>query len=187
MQTIHGPNGKVVNVTKTGRLETYAVTVSLEHDTNKRNGEAYSWYFTDDADANDDCIFYLKNNDDRDLVLEGMNLYVTSDAEVYIKLGGVGTTNSSATAVVGCNMNAGSGNVADVTALHDGDIQAGATFSSSTECLRYKYTDGTSYDTHDINYPMDIIIPKNSVFSIWCGTAGVVIQCTIFGFFDDSE
>lgn len=185
MPTINGPNGTGATVNDENRLETSCVTETAEHHTNREEGEAYTWYFSDDADVGDDCIFYLKNTDDKELILEGIDLYVTSDEEVYLKVGGTGTTASGATTVVGTNLNAGSGNVADCIALHHGDIESGATFAGGVECNRYKYTEGTTYDTHHVNFPMDIVIPKNQVFSLWCATAGVVVNGTLYGFFHD--
>ncbi len=184
MPTLNGPDGEPTVVTPKGKARTYSVTESEEHHTNESDGLCFTWQFSEDADANDDCIFYLRNTDDRGLMLEGIDLYVTSDAEVYIELGGSGTT-ATGTAITGTNMNAGSGNVADVTCIHDGDVEAGGTFSGSTECNRYKYTEGTTYDTHHINFPMDIVIPKNQVFTLWCSAAGVVIVATLYGYFHD--
>ena len=187
MPTINGPNGTVVNVDDENRLSTYSTSVSMEHHVNKDEGLAFSWYFSTTATAADDCIFYLKNNDGKDLVLEGMDLYVTTDAVVYAKLGGSGTYATATTAVVGANLNAGSGNVADVTAGKHTDIEgAGSTFSGGTEVGRWTYTDGTSYDTHHINFPMDLIVPKNQIFTFWAYTQTVVINGTVYGWFHAS-
>ena len=182
MGTINDKNGTPMVVTPGGKARVYAVIESEEHHANESDGLAFTWQFSEDADANDDCIFYLKNTDSLPLMLEGIDLYVTSDAEVYLKVGGSGTT-AAGTDVVGANLNPGSGNVADVTCIKDGDVEAGGTFSGATECKRYKYTEGTTYDTHHINFPMDIILPKNQVFTVWCDTAAVVIMATLYGYF----
>jgi len=183
MPTVNDANGTPVIVTPGGKARTYTITESEEHHANESDGLAFTWQFSDDADANDDCIFYIKNTDSLELMLEGIDLYVTSDAEVYLKVGGTGTT-AAGTAVTGTNLNPGkSGNDADVTAIHDGDIEAGGSFTGAIECNRYKYTEGTTYDTHHINFPMDIVITKNQVFSIWCSAAGVVIIATLYGYF----
>ncbi len=184
MPTINSSSGTPVEVTGEHQLETYAITISEEHHTNKHEGIAYTWQFSDDPDAADDCIFYLKNNDDLDLVLEGIDLFITADCAVYLKVGGAGTT-AAGTTIVAANLNAGSGNMADVTCLHDGDIEAGGSFTGAIECNRYVYESGTLVDTHHINFSMDIIIPKNQVFSLWVDTIAIVITGTLYGYFHD--
>ena len=182
MPTINDPNGTPASVTDERMVRTLAVSESLEGHTNRAHGAAYTWQFIDDPDAADDCIFYLKNNDTLPLILEGIDLFITDDCDVYLKLGGTGTT-AAGTAITGANMNAGSGLAADVTCIHDGDIEAGGTFAGAVECNRYVYESGTLVDTHHMNFPMDIVIPKNQVFSIWVDTIAVVIKGTLYGFF----
>ena len=182
MPTINDANGTSATVDSENRLKVRSIQTSLEHHVNKDEGEAYTWQFSDDPDAGDDCIFYIKNNDDRDLVLDGIDLFITTDTDVYLKVGGAGTT-ATGTAIVGTNLNAGSGNVADVTCIHDGDVESGGTFTGAVECNRFVYQSGTLVDTHHINFVMDIIIPKNQAFSIWVGTAGVVVTGTLYGYF----
>ena len=184
MPTINDPDGRPAQVTDENRLKVDCVTKTQESHANQEEGGAYTWQFSDDPDAADDCIFYIKNNDDMDLVLEGIDLYITADCEVYLKVGGAGTT-AAGTPVVGTNLNPGSGNIADVTCIHDGDVEAGGTFAGSIECNRYKYTAGADVDTHHINFPMDIIIPKNQVFSLWVDTIAVVITGTLYGYFHE--
>ena len=188
MPTINDANGTPASVCDENRLQVEAVTVSEEHHANIHDGTAYSWYFTNDPDAADDCIFYLKNNADQDLILEGMDLFVTDDTDVYLKLGGSGDPCTAGTTVTGANLNAGSGNVANVTAEHDGDIEgAGSTFSGGTEVARYVYQSGTLVNTHHINFPCDLIIPKNQIFTLWLDTISIVIQCTVWGYFQHND
>ena len=180
MPTVNDPDGRAAKVDDENRLRVRSIQTSLEHHVNKDEELAFTWQFSDDPDAADDCIFYLKNNDDKDLVLEGMDLFITADTDVYIKLGGTGV--AAGTAVVGTCLNAGSGNVANVTCVHDGDVESG-TFVGGTECNRYVYQSGTLVDTHHINFPMDIIIPKNQVFGIWVSIIAIVVTGTVYGYF----
>ena len=182
MPTINDPNGTPAQVDSENRLRVRSVQTSLEHHVNKDEGNAYTWQFSDDPDAADDCIFYIKNNDDKDLVLEGIDLFITLDTDVYFKVGGSGTT-AAGSAITGTNLNPGSGHVADVTCIHDGDVEAGGSFTGATECMRYVYQAGTLVDTHHINFVMDIIIPKNQVFTIWVSTIAIVITGTLYGYF----
>ena len=184
MPTVNDPNGDPQTVNEEGQASTLSIAHTAGHHVNEAHGEAYTWQFSEDPDAADDCIFYLKNKDDKNLVLEGVDLFITADTDVYLKIGGTGTT-AAGTAITGTNVNAGSGNAADVTCLHDGDIEAGGTFTGAIECNRYVYQSGTLVDTHHINFPQDIIIPKNQVFSIWISIIAVVVTGTLYGYFDD--
>ena len=180
MPTVNDPNGQPQAVDDEGRAHTFCITVSEEHHSNKNHESAYTWQFSDDPDAADDCIFYLKNNDDRLLVLEGMDIQTSAACGVYIKKGGTGTT-AAGTTITGTNMNAGSGNTADVTSLHDGDIEAGGSFSGAVETNRWTYA--AAKDTHNLNFPLDIIIPKNQVFTLWVDTIAIVVAGTVYGYF----
>ncbi len=184
MPTLNDANGTPVTVDDENMVKTLSVIESLEGHSNRNHGSAYTWQFIDDPDAADDCIFYLKNTDDLPLILEGIDLFVTLDCDVYLKVGGSGTT-ATGTAITGTNMNAGSGNAADVTCIHDGDIESGGTFSGAVECCRFVYEADTIVDTHHVNFPMDIVIPKNQVFSLWVDTIAIVIKGTLYGFFHE--
>ena len=181
---ITGPNAMPADVTDERMLRALCVSESLEGHTTRGHGQSFTWQFSNDPAAADDCIFYLKNNDDLPLILGGIDLYITDDCEVYLKLGGTGTT-AAGTVVTGANMNAGSGLAADVTCLHAEDVEAGGSFTGAVECNRFKYTTGTTVDTHNVNFPMDIVIPKNQVFSLWVNTISIVITGTLYGFFHE--
>jgi len=173
-------SGKSAGVSDNNELLTHAVSVSEEHSANMDKGKAFSWVFSEDPDANDDCIFYLKNNDDENLVLEGMEIYVSAAAEVYVEIGNEGTT-TSGTTVSGKNLNAGSGNSAEVTAIKDGDIQSGATLATGDEVKRFIFSAETT--SKHYNFVADLIIPPQQTFTVWCDTAGVVVKATLVGYF----
>jgi len=173
-------SGKSVGVSDNNELLTHGVSVSEEHSANMDKGKTFSWIFSEDPDADDDCIFYIKNNDDENLVLEGMEIYVSAAAEVYIEIGNEGTT-TSGTTVSGKNLNAGSGNSPKVTALKDGDIQSGATLATGDEVKRFIFTAETT--SKHYNFVADLIIPPQQTFTIWCDTAAVVVKATLVGYF----
>ena len=85
MPVINNPDGTFVDVDKEHRLLAASIMDTKEHHTNIHEGEAYSWQFSDDPDAADDCIFYIKNNDDKSLILEGIDLFITTDCAVYLR------------------------------------------------------------------------------------------------------
>ena len=103
--------GKSAGVTEDNKLEVEAVTSSKEHYTNHHDGTAFNITFNQSPTAADDCIAFVQNTADDDMVLEGVTIGVkncTADDSIYFKLGDEGTRNS-ATDVTPVNINAGSG------------------------------------------------------------------------------
>ena len=182
MPTVNDPSGTPQHVSKENMAKTLAVSESLEGHTNRYHKQAYTWQFSNDPDVGDDCIFYIKNNDEVPLILEGLTLFITAACEVYIKIRGSGTT-AVGTPVTGVCVNGGGNDDSDVTCLHDGDVESGGTFSGGVEFDRFKYSAAT--DSYEVNFPMDVTLPKNAVFSLWVDTAGVVVTGTLYGFFHE--
>jgi len=181
MPTLNDPDGPAARVSE-GMLKSLCVSESLEGHTNRHHQQAYTWQFSNDPAANDDCIFYIKNNDELPLILEGLNLFITGACEVYVKIRGAGTT-AAGTVVTGVCVNGGGADDSDVTCLHAEDVEAGGTFAGAVEFDRFKYA--AAVDSYDLNFPMDVTLPKNAVFSLWVDTAGVVITGTLYGFFHE--
>ncbi len=182
MPTTNDPDGTAQWVNAEHMALTQCVIESLEGHTNRHHKKSYTWQFSNDPDANDDCIFYIKNNDELPLILEGLNLFITAACEVYLKIRGAGTT-AAGTVVTGVSVNGGGADDSDVTCLHDGDVEAGGTFAGAVEFERLKYS--AAKDSYDFNFPMDVVIPKNAVFTLWVDTAGVVVTGTLYGFFHE--
>ena len=165
-------NGYSAGVNSENQLLTSAITQSIEHHVNTSEGEAYSLPIQVSADAADDCVFYLKNNNDKPITIEGLTFAVhtaTANDSVYFKLGDSGTRDA-ATDVVPVNLNTGSGNKAT------GDFETGVhlndgTLDGGTEFERLLIT-GTEKDSGNFNFPQDVIVPKNGVFTIYIGGSG---------------
>jgi len=164
--------GRSAGVTKENQLDVLAITRSMEHQSNQEHGEAYAIPFSVSATAADDCIFYLKNTNDTDMVIEGVTIAahtVTANDSVYFKLGDNGTRDS-ATDIVPTNLNSGSGNKASGTFEYGVDLTAG-TLDGGTEFERVLIT-GTTKDSSNFNFSQDVIVPKNGVFTIYIGGSG---------------
>jgi len=172
--------GKSVGVSDNNELLTHGVSVSEEHSANMDKGKAFSWIFSEDADANDDCIFYIKNTSEENLVVEGVELYVSGATEVYVEIGNEGTT-TTGTTVSGKNLNAGSGNSPKVTAIKDGDVQSGGTLATGDEVKRFIFAAETT--SKHYNFVADLIIPPQQTITIWSNTAAIVVKGTIVGYF----
>ena len=157
-------------------LHVHAVTTTAERHVNEEHGEAYHCLIDQSPTAGDDCIFYMENSDDKDMIIEGVWLSSTAACEIYFQLGDVGTRNA-ATDVVPANCNAGSGNAADGTFEYGADLDGGAaTLAGGYEIERYVFRAANNSD--HFNFEQDIIMPKNQTITMWCSAAAAVVNAT---------
>jgi hypothetical protein len=167
----HG-TGATVKVVGGDKLYVKAVTSTREHEVNHDDGQAYHIPFSQSPSAADDCIFYMKNTAEGDMVIEGIGIGVvdcTADDSIYFKVGGSGTRND-ATALIPANVNEGSGNSAEGTFEKGVDLDGvSATFAGATEMDRVVFAGITDVTSFHFNFPQDVIIQKNRVFTIWVG------------------
>jgi len=159
------------------RLETYSIEQSIEHHINHLHGRGYHIIFQQAPTAGDDCIFYMQNSSEIDLVLEEISLYVSGACEITLQFGNIGTRNA-ANDVTPVNTNAGSGNTADGIFEQGADLDGGAaTLTAGTVVAFYKFS-AESTTNQIFNFSQDLIIPKNQTLTIWCN-AVQTIYCTI--------
>ena len=184
MSTINSPNGQAANVTPEGQLETKAITHSAEHYSNHVVKQAYQVPFAVNPAGADDCIFYLINNDEHDLFVEGFSYASSAAEEIYVEIANTGTAVLAAgTAQTPANCNAGSGNQADAvcwsgTADEAVDITG---LTNGREIERLWIIAAADKKFH--NFEMDVIIPKNKIFSIWCVGGDTNIRGTVDFYF----
>ena len=163
---------RTAGVDDENRLKTLAITRSMEHASNQKHGTAYNVVFSQKPKAADDCIFYMKNTDDTDMVLEGLTIGVTdagANESIYFKLGDSGTRDS-ATDIVPSNLNSGSGNKADGDFEKGEDLTAG-TLDGGTEFERIVLAAAAATDkvSSTFNFNQDVVLKKNGVFTIYIG------------------
>jgi len=167
----HG-SGNKARVVEGNKLYTKAVTVSVEHETNHDEGLAFSVPFSQSPTAADDCIFYMINSADEDLIVEGVTCGVincTADDTLYFKLGDAGTRNA-ASDLTPVNNNAGSGNAAQGTWEQGADLDGGAaTLTGGTEFDRLVMAGVTDKTSSHYNFEQDIILTKNNTMTAWVG------------------
>jgi len=169
-------NGKSVAINSKNRMLTDTVTSTSAHDANHNDGRAYNVLFSQSPTAADDCIFYMKNTSETDLVLEGVTLgFINAsavDAEVYMKMGDSGTRNGG-TEVTPVNLNSGSGLLAEVTAEQGADLDGGsATLAGGIEIERWVFANVQDKSSGYLNFNQDIILKKNGTITIWASDAG---------------
>lgn len=177
-------SGYKAKVGTDNRLKTIALTRSVEHQANHADGQGYNVLFAGTPAGAGDCFFYMKNNSDTDIVIEGVTHMVASAESIYYNISDTGTLGGTSDATVPANLNAGSGNVADVTCeTVIGDAAVDITgLSGGTKVQQYWLT--TTQSTY-INLDQDIIIPKNKTFTMWAVTGGVVVRGTVVFHFHD--
>lgn len=166
---ITGPDGMHVDV-KDNRLLITAITKPMRA-LAAELGNAYTAICASDPSATDADFFYLKNLDDRDLRIFKIKAWLDDGAtgdvhELSIKLGCTGNP-TAGTTVTPVNVNAGSGNAADVTCEHkDGDMAL--TGGSVVDILRlFKAAATNSLMSEKIfDYESELILPKNTALLI---------------------
>ena len=169
-----GSTGYTAAVDDRNRLQTRAVTESIEHVANHDDGRAYSCTFSQSPTAAGDCIFYMVNSSDDDMIVDGFQLSVTNctaDEALYVKIGGSGTRNSG-TAITPVALNGGSGISADGTFEQGADLDGGsATLTGGSEVYRYVMAGITDVSAKSINFEQEIILPKNKALTLWVATS----------------
>ena len=168
MKIEDGGSNQTAKVNDEGRLAVCSVSRSIESHTNSDHGEAYNAIFAVNPDGANDCIFYIKNNDDKDLRIEGVWWQTSAAEEIYYKLGDSGTAvKTNGADITPANLNAGSGNVADVTCYSntaDGAVDITGISGGTTIQKLWLTSTASVY----FNAEQDIIVPKNQVFTIYC-------------------
>ena len=180
-------NGFAAKVDSNNRLHVDAVSKSTEHYANHNKGVAYNAIFAVNPDGAGDCIFYLKNQDDKDLVIEGVWWQTSAAEEVYYKLNDIGTAvKTNGADITPANLNAGSGGVADVLCysnVADGAVDITGLSAGITIQTLYLTSATSGY----FNAEQDIIVPKNKTFSIYCVGGDTLLRGTVVFNFGESD
>ena len=156
-----------------------AINVPVEHHVNQDHGEFYSIVLDQAPAAGDDCILYLMNDDDKDLLLSSVAIFASGAVEVYMKISDSGTRNGAG-ALTPVNRNAGSGNEADCTCEQGADLDGGAaTLGGGTEIDRIAVE--ANKQTLKIEWCSAIIIPKNQTMTLWA--SAIVTVNAIMGIY----
>ena len=180
-----GGGGRSAGVNADGFLKVASTAASIEHHINHHHGTAYTMSFSQAPTAADDCILYVKNASDTDMVVEGFFLSVSGAAEVYAEINNDGDLGDATTvSQVPVNVNAGSGLSAEGTFELGADLQAGtSTLATGDEVGRGVFiaAAGTSW----YNFNQDLIVPKNKVLTLWCSQVVTVTGMMEFNYHSD--
>ena len=169
-------SGNKVKVDEENMAHVLAVEVSAEHHTNHDHGEAYHVIFATSGIIDGAPFLYMKNTDDKDMIVEGYRLHPTCDAKVIIVKDPTVTTVTGDTNTP-ANINLGVGLAADgtFTTAMSGAISG---VIGGTVLDRKFYCSGC--EDSNVNFECDVIVPKNKEI-VWfteccsgCNIAGVI-------------
>jgi len=171
-----------VKVDSNNKLRTYSITEPEPVWANEDFGLSYTMlaFVTPDtqnpseSSLDTTCFAYLKNSDDKDLIIDEIRAWVGSSAEafdIYINHSG---TPVGGTDVSPINMNLGSGKTATGTFLTGTDI-TGLSGGTLFDRLRIPYDN----DDHVASWPSKLYIPKNKILSFHANDGGQEIEFSI--------
>ena len=145
IQIIGAGNSESVKVTSTGQMQTNSVIVDLPHHTNIRHELAYVCSFTVTPSA-DSYFFYIKNGDDRLMIIEGAKVFTETSDEVVSLYANPDGSPTGGTTVTPINSNFGSNKVAAGTFEYGADLGGlsnggyyGKSYFPATEVINYNF------------------------------------------------
>lgn len=184
-------SGNAVGVNAEHRIKTIAVSSTPEHQANHEYGLAYNLLFQETPTLSDPsntttpiCFLYLKNLNDLDLIIEGIDLRIggTNQSEIIEVAANDGETPIGGNTRTPVNLNLGSANVANVTSLSSSEITE---LTFGTTLMRYYCA--SSNTTTPYNFEQDLIIPKNNVITLWATNGDIEIDGTLIFHFSNKD
>lgn len=159
--------GYTARICNENMIATQSVISSVEMHHNIVYGSAYNIIF-DVSPSASSPILYIKNEDDRDMVLEGLNIRCSTDNIITIRHSNTGTL-SNGTVLTPVSLNIGSRRTALGIFKSCNKLEA-----LSVGTILFKYYIPGNYQTQNINFDEDIILPKNRVLTLWAENIGDV-------------
>ena len=176
-------SGRTVKVDSENRMEVHAVTqVEVMHE-NLRKSQAYTvfgtstpTYLDPSAETGNLCVFYMKNTDEKNIVISQMGIWTASNQYVEPMTNPTGIPINTET-LSPTNMNLSSGNIANGTFLSGSSIEG---IIGGTRVSRFRIPANNATNFNDLD--SKIIIPKNNIFTLFASEADVAIEFT-FNFY----
>ena len=167
--------GKAWDINPDGFGQINAFTSPLPYFANIIRQDSYSAIIDVTPTGAGDCFFYIKNDSSYDLIITSLKAYSASAEIVQMKLGDSGTVGGTHATLAPASRNAGSGKTADATCEVGVDI-TGLSGGYVVDTF-YTTTTQTKWD-----WESRIIVPKNSIMSLYAVTGAIAIGGTL-GFF----
>ena len=175
---ITNKDGVSADVNEDAQLLVRSVRETEESFANK-NGNSYSVLVDVTSATTDDDFFYLKNKDDMDLVIYHIEGWCDdANQEIKVLIGATDAGTDAGDALTPVNMNAGSGNLADIDCTQDATDLA-ITGGSTATLLKFPVT---ALELASWDFSSGIIVPKNRRLHMEAALAGL-INLNIFFYF----
>lgn len=172
-------DGYQAKVTNDNMLVTVATVVSAEHHANHIHGRSYNLLFSQTASGPNDCIVYIKNGDDLDMIIESITVNVPTNEIIEIKLNDAGSPVDGG-GITPSNLNAGSNREADGI-FQSGNNITGLSGGVSTFKPFFKGGDPSKF----FNFDQDIIIPKNRILTLYCVNGSILVNGMLSFYFHE--
>ncbi len=168
--------GFLAEVDSEGHLIVDAIQLSELAHTSVAHGLAFSWAAaTYDYDASDTILLVKNTSSTRKLLIEQIIISSDTATEVAIHVPTSEVT-PSGTTITGRNMNLGSNNVAEATAVRD------ETNNSQGNLFWTGFI--SANEAHHVDFQGALILGTNDSIGVDLVTAGTGCACTIFGLFE---
>ena len=178
MPTVNDPSGTPALVNDEGKLHVYSVMEQMQFHANVHEKECYTVMVDVTTGTADDDFFYLKNKDELDLVITKIGGWSVLNQEVSLYIGGTDAGTDAGDALVPANLNAGSGNTADVDCTQDATDLA----ISGGRVVRLMKFPPTALQLAAFKFDTGIIVPKNQRLHLRAASAGLINMSITFYF-----
>jgi hypothetical protein len=160
-------------VTPENKMDVCAVVRTIDLFCNQAKGISYSLLISQTPTGAGDCFCYIKNNDEKDVVVSSIKLYAATDEVFTVKLNDTGTS-SGGSAASPVNRKAGCGNVADITCETGNDI----TGLSGGDAVETIFVNGDE-SSNRYEWLSCLIIPKNHTMTLYVTNGAIAIRATL--------
>lgn len=169
----HG-SGNKASVNSEGCLCTKAISIPYAFHVNEEFQEAYSIVVDKTPAGAGDCFFYIENNNDKNFVGIEIMLAVETTLETISMRAGLVGTPVGGTINTPLNVNAGSGNKADVTCYDGTDITG---LVGGADVFKFRVAPDESSKIFSTDTYM--ILPKNHNMGLFATTGGIPVHCVM--------
>lgn len=160
-------------VTPENKVDVCAVVRTIDLYCNQVKGISYSLLISQTPTGAGDCFCYMKNNNEKDIVISSVKLQAATDETVVLKLNDTGTPlgGSDATPI---NRKAGCGNVADITCKVGNDI----TGLSGGDAIETIFLNGGE-SSKRYEWLSCFVVPKNHIVTLYATTGAIAVTATL--------
>lgn len=166
--------GSKAQVTNEGFLTTESTAIPFAFHINHDHQEAYSIIVEKTPTAAGNCFFYMKNNNEADMIGIEISLAVDTNTETIEMWGGLVGTPLGVTVNTPINVNLGSAKKADIDCYDGVDITG---LFGGGKAFEFKIKPDESSKIYKTD--LYVIIPKNATFALFAKNGNINILCVM--------